>query len=475
MSPAELVDEAINRIEMHDARINAVVLKMYDQARQTASGHLPDGPFTGVPFLQKDMYDPVAGVPMSCGTRLLSEVIQSSDCEMTARYRAAGLVLVGKTSLPELSLTPSCESDLFGATANPWDVDRTPGGSSGGSAASVAAGYVPIASGEDGGGSIRIPASCCGVFGLKPTRGRTPTGPSVGDVWRGFCQGNVITRSVRDSAAMLDSLIGPEVGSPYVTAPPERPYLQEVTTEPGNLRVARVRSSLLGRDLHPDCLTALDEAVELLEGLGHSIVDVRPPVDGEAFGLAFLTMVACETRATVGWVASVAGSRLSLRDFEPTTAGLALLGEAFSGGDYAAALNHLMAAARDVGRFFEGFDVLLTPTLPEPPPLTGFLQPSMAERFAARLIDRLKAPWLLRALGVAKPLSAKTLGFCDYNPVFNVTGQPAMSVPLCWSVAGLPIGMEFVGRFGDEVTLFRLAGQLERVQPWFDRLPPAVT
>jgi amidase len=469
--PAELVEEAIRRIEAHNPKINAVIYKMYDQARVAAKGDLPDSPFKGVPFLQKDMHATVEGVPTSCGTRLLKDIPQPHDSEIVRRYRAAGIIILGKTNVPEFSLLPYTEPEVFGPTNNPWDLTRTPGGSSGGSAAAVAARLVPLAGGADGGGSIRIPASCCGVFGLKPTRGRTPTGPDVGDIWRGFAQEHVLTRSVRDSAAMLDAIAGPETDAPYWAPPQQRPYFQEVTREPGRLRIAFTSHPFLGREVHEDCRKGLEATVHLLEQLGHEVVEAAPQIDREAFAIAFLTVVAAETRDEIDWAAGRAGRKTSFADFEAGTNALALLGQAMSAGDYAKALNYLMASARGVNRFFEGYDVLLTPTLAQPPVLTGSLQPSGAERFLVRLIGRLNAAWLLSAFGTIKPVANKTFSFMPYTPVFNVTGQPAMSVPLCWNEAGLPIGMHFVGRFGDEATLFRLAGQLERAQPWIDRVP----
>jgi amidase len=471
ISPAELVEEAISRIEVHNPKINAVVYKMYDQARKVAQGKLPDGPFMGVPFLQKDMHATIEGVPTSCGTRMLKDIPQSHDSEIVRRYRATGVIFLGKTNVPEFSLMPYTEPKVFGPTNNPWDLTRTAGGSSGGSAAAVAARWVPLSGGADGGGSIRIPASCCGVFGLKPTRGRTPTGPDVGDIWRGFAQEHVLTRSVRDSAAMLDAIAGPDVGAPYWAPPPKWPYLQEVTTEPGHLRIAFTSHPFLGRDVHEDCRKGLEATVHLLVQLGHELIETGPLIDREAFAIAFLTMVAAETRYEIDWASGLAGRKTSFTDFETGTSALALLGQAFSAGDYAKALNYLMASARDVGRFFEGYDILLTPTLSQPPIPTGSLQPSGAERFMVGLVGRLNAAWLLNALGVIKPLANKTFEFIPYTPIFNVTGQPAMSLPLYWNEAGLPIGMHFVGRFGDEATLLRLAGQLERAQPWFDRAP----
>jgi amidase len=471
ISPTELVEEAISRIETHNPKLNAVIYKMYTQARQAAQRQLPDSPFMGVPFLLKDMHATVAGVPTSCGTRILKDVPQPHDSEIVCRYQAAGVIILGKTNVPEFSLLPYTEPEVFGPTNNPWDLTRSPGGSSGGSAVAVAARLVPLAGGADGGGSIRIPASCCGVFGLKPTRGRTPTGPDVGDIWRGFAQEHVLTRSVRDSAAMLDAIAGPDVGTPYCAPAPERPYLQEVTRKPGRLRIAFTSHPFLGHDVHADCQRGLEATVSLLERLGHEVVEAAPQIDREAFAIAFLTTLAAETRDEIDWAAGLARRKTSFADFETGTSALALLGQAFSAGSYAKALNYLMASARGVGRFFEDYDVLLTPTLALPPVTTGALQPSGAERFMVGLVGRLNAAWLLDALGVIKPLANKTYNYMPYTPVFNVTGQPAMSVPLHWNEAGLPIGMHFVGRFGDEATLFRLAGQLERSQPWFDHAP----
>jgi amidase len=474
VSPAELVEEAISRIEAHNPKLNAVIYKMYDQARQVAKADLPDGPFKGVPYLQKDMHAMLEGVPTSCGTRWLKDVPQPSDNEIVRRYRSSGVIFLGKTNVPEFSLLPYTEPQAFGPANNPWDLSRTTGGSSGGSAAAVAARLVPLAGGADGGGSIRIPSSCCGVFGLKPTRGRTPTGPEIGDIWRGFAQEHVLTRSVRDSAAMLDAIAGPDVGAPYWAPPSERPYLSEVTTEPGRLRIAFTAHPFLGHEVHPDCRKGLEDTVRLLQQLGHEVVEDCPKIDRETFAVSFLTMIAAETRDEIDWVGSLAKRKMSYADFETGTSALAMLGQAFSAGDYAKALNYLMASARDVGRFFEKYDVLLTPTLAEPPFLTGALQPIAAERLVVGIVGWLKAAWLLDVLGIIKPLADKTFNFMPYTPVFNVSGQPAMSVPLCWNEAGLPIGMHFVGRFGNEATLFRLAGQLERAQPWFDRAPAGV-
>ena len=471
VTPQELVEEAIGRIESLNPRINAVVQKMYDRARSAAQGDLPEGPFKGVPFLLKDLISMVAGVPTGSGNRLLLKIPAAHDSEIVRRYKRTGAIILGKTNTPEFGIVPYTEPEVFGPTLNPWDLDRTPGGSSGGSAAAVAARMVPLAGGGDGGGSIRIPASCCGLFGLKPTRGRTPTGPDIGEAWRGFAVEHVITRSVRDSAAMLDAIAGPDVGAPYIAPPPLRPFLQEVNTEPEPLRIAFTAHPLLGRTVHGDCRKGLETTVELLRQLGHEVVEATPGVDGEACAVAFLTIVAAEVRADVEWAARSAGREPRASEFEGATYALGLLGKAIGASEYAGAARFLQATAREVGRFFEHCDILLTPTLSQPPVPVGALQPSGAERALMNIVNRLNAGWLLKALGVIKATAAKTFDFIPYTPLFNVTGQPAMSVPLHWTDEGLPVGMQFVGRLGEEGALFRLAGQLERARPWFDRCP----
>ena len=471
ISPLELIEAAIGRIESRNPRINAVVRKMYDQARAAASRALPAGAFTGVPFLLKDLTSTYEGVPTGSGTRLLQHIPAARDSEIVRRYKAAGVVIAGKTNTPEFGLVPYTEPEVHGPTHNPWDLARTAGGSSGGSAAAVAARMTPLAGGGDGGGSIRVPAACCGVFGLKPSRGRTPTGPDQGEHWRGFACEHVITRSVRDSAAMLDAIAGADVGAPYAAPPQAHPFLDEVTTDPGRLRIAFTSRPLVGQTVHADCVTGLEATARLLEGLGHEVVEAAPQVDREAFSIALLTIIAAEARADIEWAAQEAKRAPAFGHFEATTYGLGLLGKVLRASDYASAARYLQSAARTIGRFFEPYDVLLTPTLSRPPVPTGTLQPSASQLAQIKLVGRLNAGWLLQTMGVFKPLAVQTFDFIPYTPVFNVTGQPAMSVPLCWNDAGLPIGMHFVGRFGDEATLFRLAGQLERARPWTDRVP----
>jgi amidase len=472
VSAAELLDAAIARIGARNPALNAVVTPMYDRARAALGSLSPAAPFAGVPFLLKDLLAMYAGVPTSAGNKLLRRIPAREDSEMVRRYKAAGLLILGKTNTPEFGLVPYTESEELGVARNPWDTTRSPGGSSGGSAAAVAARMVPMAGGGDGGGSIRIPASCCGVFGFKPSRGSTPTGPEFGEFWRGFVVEHVLTRSVRDSAAMLDALQGADPGAPYAAPPRERPLLEEVTREPARLRIAFTAKPFLGSHVHDDCRRALDDAVRLLVELGHDVTEAAPQFDGEAFAVAFVTVVAAEARADIEATARLAGRNPRMADFEAATWGLGLVGKATSASAYATAVRSMQMTARVIGRFLEDYDVLLTPTLADPPPLIGALHPTKAELTLMKTISRLHAGWLLGALDVVKPLAEKTLAFIPYTPVFNVTGQPAMSVPLYWNGAGLPVGVHFAARLGADATLFRLAGQLERARPWIHRAPP---
>jgi amidase len=443
---------------------------MEDDARRDAA-RPPSGPFAGVPFLAKDLISTYAGHPTSSGTSLLADYVVDHDSELAKRVRASGVSVAGKTNLPEWGLVPVTEPAFWGPCRNPWATEHTPGGSSGGSAAAVASGMVPMAGGGDGGGSIRIPASCCGLFGLKPTRGRTPTGPDFGLLWRGATVEHVLARSVRDSAAMLDATHGSDAGAPLEIPPPARPFLDEVQAEPARLRIAWTTEPTLGSRVHPDCVTAVAKAAALLRELGHDVAERTPRVDGPAFSRAFLTMVSAELAADLDFVAGLIGRRPGRRDLEPTTWALALLGRAISAHEYATALRTLEMTGRTVGAFFADVDLLLTPTLASPPPRIGELQPSRMESALLRILGVFGSGRLVRLAGLLDEAAAGAFDFTPWTPIYNATGQPAMSVPLHWSAAGLPVGVHFVARFSDEATLLRLAGQLERAAPWFDRLP----
>jgi amidase len=472
VKPSELVEEAISRIEKLNPQLNAVIYKMYELARQAASRDLPDGPFKGVPFLMKDILMAYAGVPLTNGSRFFKNFVPDHDSELVKRFKTAGIIVVGKTNTPEFGLVPITEPELFGPTNNPWDLSRTPGGSSGGSAAAVAARMVPLAHASDGGGSIRMPASCCGVFGLKPTRGRNPIGPDFGEAWRGLTCDHVLTRSVRDSAAMLDATAGPDIGAPYYAVPPARPFLSEVGTDPGKLRIAFTSEPFLGAIVDKDCVKGLETTAKLCQDLGHEVVGATPPIDGKAFAKAFLTIVCVETRATIEEAEVLLNRKASVKDFEPSTWALGLLGRQCRAPELSRSLNLAHLTARQIGEFFEKYDVLLTPTLAMPPVVTGALQPKGIRAVAMKILGSLNAGRLINMLSRIDVLAQHVFGFMPYTPLFNVTGQPAMSVPLYWNDEGLPIGMQFVGRYGDEATLFRLASQLEKAQPWSERIPP---
>jgi amidase len=472
VAPLDLVEEVIARIERTNPRLGAVVTPMYDEARRVAAGPLPDGPFRGVPFLMKDLLAAYAGVPLRSGSRFYADHVPTTDSEIVRRYKAAGLIAVAKTATSELGVVPYVETAAHGDAHNPWDPTRITGGSSGGSAAAVAARVVPIATGGDGGGSIRIPAACCGVFGLKPTRARTPCGPDHSELWQGAAVQHVLTRSVRDSAAVLDATAGPEPGAPYHLPAPATPFLGEVTREPGKLRIAFTTRPLLGGAVDPACVAAVADAVRLLEHLGHDIVEAAPDVDAPAFARAFFTMICGEVSAEISAGERRLGRKARFKDLEFSTWALKLLGRSVSAADFVAAQHALHAAARRVAPFFHQHDVLLTPTLARPPVAHRSLQPRGAEATVMKALGQLRAGRTMNLLISLTPSVDRVYEFIPFTPVFNITGQPAMSVPLHWSPEGLPIGVQFVGRYADEATLLRLAGQLERARPWGDRVPP---
>ncbi|MBI9074475.1 MAG: amidase [Desulfatibacillum sp.] len=454
VTPLELVQGAINRIEKLNPQLNAVITPMYEQALEEAKGPLPEGPFTGVPFLLKDIGAMAKGVQTCLGSRILKGMFfPDHDSELTVRLRKAGFIIVGKTNTPEFGILPTTEPVAFGPTHNPWDLDRTPGGSSGGAAAAVASGMVSVAHGNDGGGSIRIPASCCGVFGLKPTRARNPVGPDFGDLLSGLISEHALTRSVRDSAAILDATSGPDLGDPYWAPPNTKPFLEEVGANPGKLRIAVDLSTHLDEKPHPDCVRAVEETVRLCRELGHDVKEASPTVQGAPADLfrAFDTLWTSNVASTINAIVSISKITPSTDFFEPFTMALHEIGSKQSASDYLRALTVIQRFARDIARFLVDYDLLLTPTLGEPPVLLGELDAPEENPMAA---------WKR----IAK--------FTPYTAKVNATGQPAMSVPLFWNSQNLPIGSHFVGRFGDEATLFRLASQLEQACPWAQRRPP---
>ena len=466
--PGELVDAAAERMDRHESALNAVVHRMVDRARAAAERPLPDGPFTGVPFLLKDLMTLCAGEPMTAGSRFLSGWVPAHDANLVRRYRDAGLLIVGKTNVPEFGASFTTEPELHGPARNPWDLARTPGGSSGGSAAAVAAGYTPLAHGNDGGGSIRVPAAFCGLFGLKPTRARTPLGPDYGDAWFGLTVEHAITRSVRDSAALLDATRGPDAGAPYRAPPPARPYREELERPPGRLRIAVHTGALLGASLEPEGRAAVADAARLCAELGHEVEEAAPEVGGGA-ARAFLTLVAAGTAQEIALAARAVGREPEREAFEQTTWLLRLIGRRLRAETLASAIYEAHALGRRVAPFFERHDVLLCATAAGAPPPLGSLDPADLERLALGAVRRLPVRALLDR--VLDELGSRVLESFPNTAPFNMTGQPAMSVPLFWTEEGLPVGVQAVGRFGDEATLFRLAAQLEEARPWAGRRP----
>jgi amidase len=450
VSALELVEAAIGRIEAVNPRINAVITPMYEQARE-AAGSPTQGPFAGVPFLIKDLLASYAGVPMAAGSAFLKEFVPAHDSELVARYKRAGLIILGKTNTPEYGIVPTAEPKLFGPSRNPWNPERTTGGSSGGSAAAVAAGLVPMAHANDGGGSIRIPASCCGLFGLKPTRARNPLGPDFGDMFSGLIAEHAVTRTVRDSAALLDATAGPDIGDPYYAPAPARPFIEEVGSEGPRLRIAFTTRAATGAPVHPDCVKAVEDAARLCSELGHDLIEAAPALNGEMITPMFMTLWSAGLAWTINGMAYVTRQTPAPEKFEPMTWALYQMGLKQSAADYLLAVQWLQSLSRDVARFMSVYDVWLTPTLGEPPVALGSFDSPEDNPLAGM---------------------ARAGKFVPFTPLANMTGQPAMSVPLYWNEEGLPVGTHFFGRFGDEGTLFRLASELEQARPWAGRRPP---
>jgi len=452
-SPRELVDEAIARVEALNPALNAVIHERFDRAREEARA-LPesDSPLRGVPFLVKDAVCHTAGDPFHCGMRLLKRLnwIENDDTWLAARFRAAGFVFIGKTNTPELATSVTTEPLAYGASHNPWDLSRSTGGSSGGSAAAVASGMVAVAHGNDMGGSIRFPASMCGIVGLKPTRARTTLGPDFGEYWGPLTHEFVLTRTMRDTALVLDAVAGPGLGDPYTAPPPSRPYREEVGADPGRLRIGLRTRRRDGGASQPDCLRAVARTGELLASLGHHVEEVDlpaldAPVD-DAFGIVMCVAVA---RDLARWRTRT-GVEPADDDIEPGNLMLASFGDGISGLDYAGAIERMQAWSRGVAAWWADHDVLVTPTSPEPPVPLGELAP-----------------------GIQDPAVGTRMGkLVSFTSPFDITGQPAISLPLHWNADGLPIGVQLAAAYGREDVLLRVGAQLEMAAPWRDRHPP---
>ena len=450
-TPGELLAIAIVRAEAVDPALRAISQRHHDLARDAIRSGLPDGPFKGVPFLLKDVAVQLAGTVTSNGSTLFADLVAAADSTLVERYKRAGLVIFGKTNTPEMGLVPSTETALFGATRNPWNLQRTAGGSSGGAGAAVAAGIVPAAQGSDGGGSIRIPASCCGLFGLKPTRARVPPGPLVGEGWGSLSVAHALTRSVRDSAALLDATHGAAAGDPYAAPPVARPYLQEVGADPGRLRIALQLSPLSGSPIDDECRAAALAAAALLQGEGHAVEEAQLPGSAEELGMASWALVAAGVAATLQRRAAALGRPLGEGDVEAVTWRAVRHAATLSAVDHVNALLAIHTHGRRMAALHERYDIVLSPTLGQPPVPLGPLRMSHPD---------------------ADAYTTALLRFMPFTNLFNMSGEPSMSVPLHWTGDGLPVGVMFSAAFGREDLLFRLAGRLEQLRPWFDRVPP---
>jgi amidase len=463
VSPAELLEDTIRRIESVNPKLNAVICPLWDRARaeagkRTDEGAAPGERFPGVPFLLKDLTTDMKGSPFSDGSRFVHGHISEVDSELVQRFRASGLVVAGRTNTSEFGVLTTAEPVLYGPAHNPWNLGLTTGGSSGGSAAAVAAGMVPMAHGNDGGGSIRIPASCCGVFGLKPTRGRNSLGPLFGDFAHGLVSEHALTRTVRDSAALLDATSGLAPGDPYVAPLPERPFLDETRRSPGRLKIAFLSRVPDGWNeetaLHPDCAAAVRDAAGLCESLGHVVEEVDPaglawPDLPRLFIIIFESYVG---HAVAYWERTL-GKTVRQDDLEPVTWDLFQASKQITGATYLVTWEELQRFSRKVARWYldGGWDILLSPTMQVPPTKLGSFDPSPDDPG--------------RSIRTA-------LSFVAFTRTQNITGDPAISVPLYWNKDGVPIGVQFAAPFAGEATLFRLAAQLEKARPWAGRRPP---
>lgn len=450
VAPAELTEAAIARIERHNPTLNAVVFKGYDDARKQAAGSLPEGPFRGVPFLIKDLAMPVAGWPRSSGSRYTRGLVDAQDGGLTARYRASGAVLLGKTNTPEYGITGTTESGALGPCRNPWNPGHISGGSSGGSASAVAAGIVPLAHASDGLGSIRIPAACCGLVGLKVTRDRNPNLPDGYDYAMGNVVDHVVTRTVRDSAVMLDATGFAEPNSPYPAPAKDRPYAEEIKRNPGKLRIAFSSETPNGRPIDAEIQAALERTAALLKGLGHEVIERGLGIDYRALYASRRSASAANFAAGMARLADELGREPEPDELEPLTWAILKAGKRETGADVMRSLQETRMLNRATLAAFEDIDVYLCPVLGQPVPEIGYVDP----------------------VNVAPAEVNKRQGrLFPFTPPFNFSGQPSMSLPLEMDSKGLPIGMMFTAKFADEATLFRLAAQLEKEAPWSGRKP----
>jgi len=450
VKPSELVEAAIERIERLNPKLNAVVFKGYDDARARAKTKL-SGVFAGVPMLLKDILGFKKGWPNRDGARFMQARPAGYDSTLVARFEAAGLIPLGKTNVPEFGIVPLTESKLYGPARNPWNLDHSTGGSSGGSAAAVAAGIVPLAHANDGGGSIRIPAACCGLVGLKPTRGRNPLGPMAGDIMGGLLAEHVVSRTVRDTAAALDATAGPELGDPYPAPPQPGSYLATIKKKPKKLRIAFATTRFDGSAFDPECKAAVEAAAKLCAKLGHHVEEGMPQVSPLFFIAHFLPVWGSGLTMLIDFIAAASGRSPVREEFEGLTWGLYQYGKRVTAAQYQLCWATLQGVTRKVAAWQQPYDAWITPVLAQPPLKIGSVD--------------LEETDLMKGF-------APIINYIPFSALQNVTGQPAISLPLAWSKSGLPVGVQFVGRFGEEHVLLQLAAQIEKAAPWIKKKPP---
>ncbi|ALC91333.1 6-aminohexanoate hydrolase [Bacillus sp. FJAT-18017] len=465
--PDEVIEAAIDRVEKLNPKLNAVINKMYEKARQTVRETVSEGPFSGVPMLLKDITQEIEGEPITWGSKSMQGYRAKKDSNYVRQVRKTGAIFLGQTNVPEFALMGITEPVFYGPTLNPWNHNHTTGGSSGGSAAAVASGMVPIAGANDGGGSIRIPAAYCGLFGLKPTRGRTPVGPGVGRNWQGASVDHILCRSVRDSAAMLDALVVQDKTAAYMAPPFKGSYLEQASRQPEKgMRFAFSTQSPLGTKVDQECKEAVFKTVQLLEEMGHKVEEVDAPVDGKSLANSYMTMYFGEVAAALRSLEEVLGRKAHFNDVEPATWVLGLLGKATSAEEFVLALREWDKAAYQMEAFHDTYDFYITPTTALPPAKIGELAPGSFEKMAMNFVGRAGFGGLLKKAGIVDQIAEQNLARTPFTQLANLTGQPAMSLPMHLTAEGLPCGVQFIASRGREDLLFRIAGELEQSTLW---------
>ncbi|MGZ4162015.1 MAG: amidase family protein [Neobacillus sp.] len=467
VKPEEVLAEAIKTIEEQNPELNAVINKFYERAEKESKKVELSGTFAGVPMLLKDIAQEIKDEKITSGSKVYQSYRAKVDSEYVKQVRKTGAIFIGQTNIPEFALMGITEPTFYGPTRNPWNLNHSPGGSSGGSAAAVASGMVPIAGANDGGGSIRIPGAYCGLFGLKPTRGRTPVGPHYGRYWQGASVDHILSRTVRDSAAMLDEISMFEKYAAFHVMPYQGSYLQQLQTPlDKKLTIAFSVQSPLGTEVHQECIEAVIKTAKLLASMGHNVVEVDAPIDGKRLAKSYLTMYFGEVAAAIASIEEMIGRKVKMNDVEPTTWILGLVGKATSAEEFVLSIREWDKAAIAMEFFHETYDFYLTPTTAFPPVKIGELDPSNSEKMAMQITGKLGLGGLLKKAGIVEQVAENNLKRTPFTQLANLTGQPAMTIPYHLTSDGLPVGVQFMAARGRDDLLFSLAGHLEQSDYW---------